>query len=844
MPEMSDGTDDGMTHEALGERELEILQLIAAGQSNRQIADTLYLSQNTVRWYNKQIYSKLHVNSRTLAVARARELGVLGRDSGAEANEQAVDAIPLTNLPAQLTAFVGREQELDELLQLIQDEAVRLVTIAGPGGMGKTRISQEVARGQVGHFRDGVYLVELAPVQADRDQAYQAVLNTIATTLHITLGEDPESQVLTYLSRKQMLLLVDNFEHLSHGADILAHILAAAPDVKVLTTSRNVLGLYGEAVYHLDAMAMPAADDAEDADAYDAIQLFIQSAQRVNADFEPARQDLRWIAQICALVEGLPLGIELAAAWARSLSLPEILDELKQGLDILETRANNIRSVFDRSWALLTDDEQTAFVCMSIFPGGCTRDAAQTVTGASLRMLTSLVDKSLLWHLPDAHYAMHELLRQYAAEKFEHLPEADSVLQRHCAYYAAFAGQWGRALTQGQQADALAAIEREFDNIRAAWHYAARMSDDDALKDLIDLAYFFDMRGRWQEGNELFNLAMPQVRDPLTLARLLARQTNFMFRVGQADRIHAQAQQSIDMFREAGAEGEIGLPLLNQGNVALMEGDVDTADVLWQEGLEIARGHDDKLIVAATLGNLSLIEKTRENIDQARSYLQQQLAIGRDMDDHMITAMALINLGEIAREHGDLDTARTYYQSSLATAQRIGQQFVIAGALGQLGWVARQQQQLAEARRLLEQSLAINRESNNRLFVVRNLALLGEVAADEGDDDEAQRHYREALTLVAELRAVPIGLLTLVSVAYGLAVWGRLAQAVEIFTLVATHALVNREDQGRATRLRADLAERMDPATYEAALKRGQEIDMETMLTALTLQAESGQWLS
>ncbi|MBZ0297861.1 MAG: tetratricopeptide repeat protein [Anaerolineae bacterium] len=823
--------------DAFNERELDILKRIAQGQSNREIADDLYITMNTVRWYNKQIYSKLGVHSRTLAVAQAREFGLL--DSDAATADSVLDATDeLTNLPANLTPFVGRAQELTELSALFDDPKVRLVTIIGPGGMGKTRLSQEVARDQLGDYRDGVFLIALAPVQADGGSVQHTVVNAIATALHVPLQDNVEAQLLNYLSRKQMLLLIDNFEHLLDGAAIVGRILENAPQVRVLATSREILGLYGEAVYHLSGMPVPEREALDSIETYDAVQLFIQSASRVRADFEPDRDELFQIARICKLVEGLPLGIELAAGWVRSLSLSEILEELQQGLDILETRVSDIRSVFDRSWHLLSANEQIAFARMSVFRGGCTREAAQAVTGTNTRMLTSLVDKSLLWHLADAHYAMHELLRQYAAEKFQQMADREAVIEQHSAYYAAFAGRWGRALEQGQQIEALEVIAREFENIRAAWHHALDTSQDMLLKELVDTWYFFDIRGRWQEGNELFLLAAEHVTDPLTLARLLARRTNFMFRVGLGDQTEAQARRSIELFKEAGAEGETGMPLLSLGNIALMHGDTDEAERYWNEGVEIAERHDDKLILAATLGNLCLIEKSREQFDQAKAHLQRQLAIARELGDHMQASMALINLGELARELGDLEAAKTYYQSSLVTGQRIGQQFVIAGAFGQLGLVARYQQRYDEARQLLSRSLMINRENNNRLFMIRNLSHLAEVAADEGDFIDACFCYMEALKLAESLHVAPVALMALNSLAYCLYKHGDLARAVEIWTLIQHHPVTQREDRARAESSLLELCGQMDPTVYNAAVARGQEIDLETLLTALIVDLE------
>ncbi|MBK8024475.1 MAG: hypothetical protein IPK19_24365 [Chloroflexi bacterium] len=523
------------------ERELEILRRIAEGQSNREIADQLFLSVNTVRWYNKQIYEKLDTHSRTTAIARARTLGLLtadgdgaidgdgandrnsagcdverfADDGGGAAGVDELEAIgpssTPSNLPSQLTPFIGRERDMAELAAQFADPAVRLLTILGPGGMGKTRLSQEFARGRLAEFQHGVYWIALAPVTAEGEDAHTAVMNTLASTLHITLhaGADPEAQIATYLHNRRMLLVIDNFEHLLSAAGIVRRILESAPGVKVIATSREALGLYGEVVYALAGLAVPERD-AADPWAYDSIKLFLQTARRVRGDFTPDEGDLGEIARICTLADGLPLGIELAAAWVRSLSLSEIREQLENGLDILESRTHNIRHVFDRSWCLLAESEQVAFARLSIFRGGCTREAIQSVTGASLRMIASLVDKSLLWHLPDGHYAMHELLRQYATEQLDRLSGEEAVQTRHCDYYAALAGRWGRGVQGLQQLEGLEILEQEYQNIHAAWQYAAQHGREEALKELLEMWYFFDIRAL-ARGEELFRTAAASV---------------------------------------------------------------------------------------------------------------------------------------------------------------------------------------------------------------------------------------------------------------------------------------------------------------------------------------------
>jgi predicted ATPase/DNA-binding CsgD family transcriptional regulator len=342
-----------LLYEQLTARELEVLRLIAAGLSNQDIAGRLVVARSTVKWHARQIYNKMGVDNRRQAVARARTAGLLS------------DTRPVRhNLPAQITPFIGRQTELTDLARLLRDPNLRLVTIIGPGGMGKTRLALAVAEHQMPHFTHGVCFVPLAPLTDPAN-----LVMTIAEHSGYQLQADqrePRQQLLDFFREKRLLLVLDNFEHLLKSAPLVTDLLEAAPGVKALATSREVLGLYGETTYSLGRMPLTTSDD-------DALRLFAESARRVLPDFALDDANLPVATLICQRVGGLPLGIELAAAWLRTLTLADIADELGQGIDILDARPRSLRVVFDRSWRLMTDRQRQAFVGMSVFRGGCAR---------------------------------------------------------------------------------------------------------------------------------------------------------------------------------------------------------------------------------------------------------------------------------------------------------------------------------------------------------------------------------------------------------------------------------------------------------------------------------------
>ena len=310
--------------EPLTAREHEILMCLAERLTNQEIANQLHLSEKTIRWYNSRLYAKLGVMNRKEAAEQARELGLL--EQVPYADKQGGNH----NLPTQATAFLGRQHELHKLGMLLDDSS-QLITILAPGGMGKTRLALEVTRSQVGRYKDGVFFVPLAPLSSA-----DSIVTTIAEIVGFSFyGSDaPIQQLLGYFRERKVLLVMDNFEHLLDGATLVTDILQAAPQVKVLATSREKLNLHSETVFLLSGLRFFDQDSLGEVLEYDAVQLFIQSARRTRPEFEVQPDDLDDLAHICRLTEGNPLGIELAAGWVEVLSLKQIAAELQQGIDI------------------------------------------------------------------------------------------------------------------------------------------------------------------------------------------------------------------------------------------------------------------------------------------------------------------------------------------------------------------------------------------------------------------------------------------------------------------------------------------------------------------------------
>jgi predicted ATPase/DNA-binding SARP family transcriptional activator len=478
---------------------------------------------------------------------------------------------PPHNLPTPLAPFVGREKELDQIYSRLQDPRCRLLNLVGPGGSGKTRLALEASADQVssavlsaidGHpaseRANGIFFVSLARLQS-AEGITPAVADAVGFTFHSE--RDPWQQLLDYLRQKQMLLILDNFEHLLEGgAGWVTEVLKTAPRVQIMVTSRSWLSLQAEDPFPLAGMAMPDdhALSVETPGAlrrYDGIELFSISASRNRPDFRLTAGNAADVVRICRLVDGMPLGILLAAAWVDTMTPTQIASEIGQSLDFLAgdwedlpERQRSLRAVFDHTWTQLGERDQESLQTLSVFRGGFTYKAVRTIAGTSLKGLKRLVNRSLLYHMPSGRYEMHELLRQYAAEKLEAAGQAGVASNAHSAYFAAALMQWGMDLRGPKQLEALEDMELEIGNARGAWQWAAEHGDVARLAPALDgLCHFYEWRVRYREGEAACRVAAKRlssgtesptgtsVDGQRLLGRVLVWQRTFTYLLGRMD---------------------------------------------------------------------------------------------------------------------------------------------------------------------------------------------------------------------------------------------------------------------------------------------------------------------
>jgi len=694
---------------------------------------------------------------------------------------------PPHNLPPQTTPFVGRAAELDELVRRLCDPACRLLTIVGPGGIGKTRLALAAAqrilessatvqhnpKSKIGNLqlKDGLFFVPLQSVTTP-----SGVIPAIADALGFQFysGGSPQQQVLDFLQEKELLLILDNFEHLLDAVDLVAVLLAGAGGVKLLVTSREALKLHEEWFHPLAGMrlppsVLPSASDQEHttlAD-YDAVQLFIQTARRALVNFQPEAQQAQ-IVRICRAVDGMPLAVELAASWLKVLSCTQIADEIEHGLDLLVARHQNVserhrsmRVVMEQSWALLDAEAQAALQSLSLFPGGFAQAAATAVAGADLLILLDLVDKAWIYRLPDERYQMHELLRHFVAAQLAVDPAAETaVRQRHSRYYLDFLMAREQTLVGKGQQQALEQVAAELENIQAGWRWTVQQQDWVTIGRATEaLFWFYLMRRRSSEGQEIFTQTVAHLEQSQALsddpelvilrAILLRKAGVFDFFLGDYAAARAKLEESLAVARHVDRPQEVAYALNVLGVLLGWQGEQAVGIAQLRECLALAQELHDGQTAADAFHELGQLLAHAGDFAEAKTLTLQGLTLCRQLERPDWTAHALDTLGWATFCLGEYEEAARYYAESLSIFDALDHKLGTSLALGGLGLVAWAQggDRLPEARQLTEQSLAICRTIGNRLHCASHLADLAQMTCELGDCEQALAYGREGVAI-------------------------------------------------------------------------------------------------
>jgi predicted ATPase/class 3 adenylate cyclase len=664
-------------------------------------------------------------------------------------------ALP-NNLPVQVTSFIGREKEIADVRTLLSN--TRLLTLTGSGGGGKTRLGLQVAAELLEGGGDGVWLVELAPI-ADKNLVVQTIAHALGVREEI--GRPLQQTLVEHLKPRNLLLLLDNCEHVLDTCVPLADaLLRQCPQVRILATSREAMGIAGEQTYRVPSLSVPTDPKratVESLGQYEAVRLFTERARAVQPAFTITNAPA--LAQLCVRLDGIPLAIELSAARLRSLSVEEINQKLDNRFRLLTggsrtalPRQQTLRALIDWSYDLLNAQEKRLLSRLAVFAAGWSLEAAEHVgageAGGSeagsgegiedweiLDLLTSLVDKSLVVAEPQeghTRYRLLETVREYARDRLREQEEYEALRKRHQVFFTTFAEAAEPQLLGSEQAVWLERVEREHDNLRSAMEWSEA---ECSLRLAGALWRFWQVRGYFQEGEQWLSAVLARA-DAETPATVKAKALNGAGVLARSQGNYAQArtwvEESTDLYRKAG----------------------------------------DKRGLATTLTNLGLIAFEQGDYAAARTLHAESLALGRELGDKRAIATSLNNLGLVANEQSDDLTARENYAESVGLLRELGEKGGLASVLNNLGNIAHNREEFAVARALYNESLTLRRELGNRQGIAISLVNLGSVAHTQGDYTASQQMYAESLALFEEMG-------NRVGIAYALGAFADLAYAQE-----------------------------------------------------------------
>jgi predicted ATPase/class 3 adenylate cyclase/Tfp pilus assembly protein PilF len=681
------------------------------------------------------------------------------------------------NLPLQPTPFIGRKRKVDAVVKMLAREDVRLLTLTGPGGIGKTRLALQVAAELLGHFGDGVFFVSLAPT---RDHVLVPSIVAEALGVRETGGQSLLESVKEYLHEKRILLVLDNYEHLLEAAPVVWELLREAPQVKALVTSRAPLRISAEHEYPVPALSLPdtARDTgrritAESVSQYEAVALFVARARAANSGFEVNNQNAPAVAEICVRLDGIPLAIELAAARVKMLTPDALLSRLGNKLKLLTggardlpERQQTLNSTIEWSHDLLDAEEKVLFRRMSAFRGGFTLEAAEAILDFGLEAednpkskfqnpkldlldgTESLVDKSLVYRKEEAEgearFWMLETIHEYALARLEESGEGEGIARQHARYFLRLAEEAAPNLVGAQQGEWLRRLEMEHDNLRAALRWLVDCPESEMAGQLAGaLTRFWLRRGHLGEGRRWLTAALAdkEALSPPVRARALH-----------------------------------GL-----GVMAFEQGDYAEAEGYYTEARDLRRELGDKVGMIASTNNLANIALFRGDYEQAEGYYQDALALARELEDTWAIAMTLGNVGWIEMNRGDYERAATYYEESLALRRESGDRWGVANSLDNLAWARTYQGNYEEAERLADESMVLFQELGDKDGISDLLDIKARAALDQGDHSKTKALLKQSLTMNRELGDKSGMALCLMGYAATAGAEGRLERAAVLF---------------------------------------------------------------
>jgi predicted ATPase/DNA-binding SARP family transcriptional activator/tetratricopeptide (TPR) repeat protein len=715
--------------------------------------------------------------------------------------------VSLSNLPIPQTSFFGREHEISQIASLLSDSDCRLLTLLGPGGIGKTRLALRAVVRCFHNFQDGSYFVPLEGVVSS-----DYLVHAIADAIQFKIDDfetqfGAKRQLLAYLRIRSILLVMDGFENWITSGGMLSEILGYAPRIKILVTSRQKLGLQGEWIFPVTGLPLPQASGDGLPGSSPALELFAGRARQAHIEFKLSNTDQEYVTQICQLVEGMPLGIELAASWTQVLSLNEIAQEIQNNLDFLSSslrdrqeKHHSIRATFDGSWQLLNQVQRNVFCKLAIFQGGFDREAALGVAGADISQVSSLLDRSMLGRDHTGRFHMHSLLRQYGIDKLKaSLSAWDDICDQHCYYYTQFLLQREEYLLGHQMYIAWNEVRREMDNMRMAVDRAVVHGEGErARKILAGLLAFYAVQG-WHEGKDTFNsiaqsrMDVIQIKnrgdwkdDPVYLCAR-AHQAFFLCNLGQIEESEALSKECLEPLSSLGLYGELSECIHNLGVNASFRGEYQIAIERLEQAIQLGKKSQNSMWPSYLLwlGHACFLlgeyERGLESLQKCYEIFDRQ-------GNYWGMAFAASKMGLAADGLGDFSRAKKYHRQALDIFEKTDNQTGKGYALSRMSESAYFLEEYQQAVQLAEEAYQIFRSLGHLWGICTTLCRLGFGYIGLGEEIRAENCFREALEQSRKYQTAPLSLYALAGMAAAmLHLKGREKVAVDLFRYIRDH---------------------------------------------------------
>lgn len=817
-------------YETYEEIEETVLQLLRCADKSGEYESALHCYQNTKKRFEKEnLFFSEHIEKLAESLEKKRQQEII----------IAEPILPKHTIPIQANSFVGRQMELDEISKMLEQPSCRLLTLKGLGGIGKTRLALQFSKSQAERFSDGVHFIFLAALQSTKNLA-ATILNTLK--ISVSVGQTPEACLKSSLQNKKILLTLDNFEHLLEGVSLLGELLECAPNLKLLVTSREPLNITWEQTFEVFGMRYPKKVKEENFAKYDAVRLFTRTAQLTDSHFQLEKENYSAVLDICRIVEGMPLGLELAASWLQLSSCQQVADLLAEDVALVEStlrdipeRHRNLDRVFEQSWQLLSELEQSVLSQLAIFRGGFDKEAVKVIINSQPITLLRLRQKSLVRRARGEQFDMHEVIRQGAEKK---LKENDGKYQKvrsgHSKYYLSLFINNKNAI-EASELEIIKIIKANSDNIREAWNWAVYTLDIETLQSSLTPIHFFHMdQGRFQEAIELYNYAEKYIsqhhaKSPI-FPHLLERKSWCLNMLGDVQQSIAYSKESIKLSKKLKDIKGIIVSLYTFGVIEKGRGNDFQARAAWQEALDLAEEHDETVEALNIFSNLAVLEEREGNYKKAEANYRGALKASKQLGENPRYLMYLNNLATFLLNRERFDEAEILAKEGFSLSESINQSAMLPYFLLKLARVASFRKAYDEAWQLAQRGLILAQEQNNTSYCAKLYHFLGDIALTTKQLLQSYHCFQQGLQIAQDVQNSPIIHQILVSVAKLYSLEGETEKAISLLELLLQQSPLVKTTEKNITNLLKDLKERAVSAQHAKTRKEADHMSLEEFI--------------